>query len=119
DLIEQRLKDVVVAPVDQENLGIGVAQRVRSRDPGKAAAHDDDTLTLRGRHVHANPALVRTDLPQNGPHRITPSIRHSTSEHRIRTFCCVHPYAASWACQPTFRFSCCAALTATRARMPA
>ena len=36
-LIEQRLKYVVVAAVDQDDLGIGVPQRVRRREPGKAS----------------------------------------------------------------------------------
>jgi hypothetical protein len=45
-LIEQRLEDVVVAPIDQDDLGIGMPQRVCRGDPGKAATNDDDTLLL-------------------------------------------------------------------------
>jgi hypothetical protein len=36
------LKNAVVAPIDQDDLDIGVSQRVRCRDPGKTptiAAH--------------------------------------------------------------------------------
>jgi hypothetical protein len=33
-MIEQRLKNVV-APIDQDDLDIGVSQRVRCRDPAK------------------------------------------------------------------------------------
>src|SRR5580704_7321758 len=45
-LIEQRLKYVVVAAVYQDDLGIGVPQRVRRGDSAKAAANDDHTLLL-------------------------------------------------------------------------
>jgi hypothetical protein len=37
---------VVVAAVDQDDLGIAVPQRVRRREPGKAAADDDDPRLL-------------------------------------------------------------------------
>jgi hypothetical protein len=47
-LIEQRLKYVVVAAVDQDDLSIGVPQRVRRRKPGKAAANDHDPRFLSG-----------------------------------------------------------------------
>src|SRR5262249_25184720 len=65
-LIEQRLKDVVVAAVNQYDLGIGVPQRVRRCDPGKAAADDDDALAVRGRHVDDGGRLVG---PRFGEHR--------------------------------------------------
>jgi len=45
-LIEQRLKYVVVAAVDQYDLSIGVPQRVRRGDPSKAATNDHDALLL-------------------------------------------------------------------------
>jgi hypothetical protein len=45
-LVQQRLKYVVVAAVDQDDLGIGMPQRMRRRDPGKAAAHDHHALAL-------------------------------------------------------------------------
>ena len=45
-LIQQRLKYVVIAAIDQDDLGIGVPQRVRRRESGKTAADDHDTLAL-------------------------------------------------------------------------
>jgi hypothetical protein len=37
---------VVIAAVDQDDLGIGVPQRMRRREPGKAAADDYDPRSL-------------------------------------------------------------------------
>jgi hypothetical protein len=48
-LVEKRLKDVMIASIDQNDLRIGSSQRPRRRDPGKAAADDDDALLLRWR----------------------------------------------------------------------
>jgi hypothetical protein len=45
-LVQQRLKHVVVAAVDQQDGGIGMPQGVRRRDPGKAADGDYDAVTL-------------------------------------------------------------------------
>jgi hypothetical protein len=39
---------MVVAAVDQDDLSIGVPQRVRRREPGKAAADDHDPRFLLG-----------------------------------------------------------------------
>jgi hypothetical protein len=39
---------MVVAPVDQDDLGIGVSQRARRREPGKATADNDDPWLLAG-----------------------------------------------------------------------
>jgi hypothetical protein len=39
---------VVVATVDQDDLGIGATQRVRRREPGKATADNDDPRLLTG-----------------------------------------------------------------------
>jgi hypothetical protein len=39
---------VVVTAVDQHDIGICVPQRVRRREPGKAAADDDDSRFLPG-----------------------------------------------------------------------
>jgi hypothetical protein len=47
-LIQQRLKYVVIAAVDQDDLGIGVPQRVRRRESGKTAADDHDPRFLPG-----------------------------------------------------------------------
>jgi hypothetical protein len=51
------LKYVVVAPVDQHDLGIRVPQRVRRSEPGKAATDDHDTLALRQRRIDDGPSL--------------------------------------------------------------
>jgi hypothetical protein len=56
---EQWLKYVVVAAVDQDDLGISEPQRVRRRDPGKAA-DDHDTLALGTRRLH--------DVGRHGAH---------------------------------------------------
>jgi len=53
---------VVVAPIDQDDLDIGVSQRVRCRDPGKTAADNHDTLPLRTRRLHDHMRLVRPSL---------------------------------------------------------
>ena len=67
-LVEQRLKYVVIAPVDQHDLGIGVPQRVRRRKPGKAAADDHDTLALRTRRLHDSRCLIRPSVGQHRAH---------------------------------------------------
>ena len=50
-LIEQWLKYVVVAAVDQHDLGISVPQLARRREPGKASADDHDTLPRSARLI--------------------------------------------------------------------
>jgi hypothetical protein len=67
-LIEQRLKYVVVAAVDQEDLGIGMPQRMRRRDPGEAAADDDDALAFRRWRVNGCCCLLRPIIHQNRAH---------------------------------------------------
>ena len=47
-LIEQRLEDVMIAPVDQNDVGIASLQRARRGDPGKSAADDHDALRRLG-----------------------------------------------------------------------
>jgi hypothetical protein len=42
DLIEQRLEEVVVAPVDDGDVGCGAGQGVRAAQPAKARADDHD-----------------------------------------------------------------------------
>jgi hypothetical protein len=53
---------VVVAAVDQDDLGIGVPQRVRRCDPGKAAADDNDTLALSARRLDDGSCLGTSAL---------------------------------------------------------
>jgi hypothetical protein len=57
-LVEKRLKDVMIAPIDQNHLGIASFQGPRRRDPGKAAADDDDALLLRWRCFWARFSLA-------------------------------------------------------------
>jgi hypothetical protein len=49
---------VVVAPVDQHDLGVGMSQRVRRRQPGEAGAHDDDALALSAGRLDGGCCLV-------------------------------------------------------------
>ena len=48
-LIEQRLEDVVIAPVDQNDVRIAAFQGASRGDPGKSAADDHDPLSPRRR----------------------------------------------------------------------
>jgi len=41
-LIQQRLKDTMVAAIDQDNVGIRAPQRPGRGYPGKASANNDD-----------------------------------------------------------------------------
>src|ERR1700688_599054 len=43
-LVEKRLKDVMIAPIDQNDLRIAPSQRPCRGDPAKAATNDDDAL---------------------------------------------------------------------------
>ena len=45
-LVEKRLKDVMIAPIDQNDLCIAVSQCSGCGDAAKAATNDDDTLLL-------------------------------------------------------------------------
>src|SRR4029077_4935632 len=67
-LIEQGLKYVVVAPIDHDELDIGMSQRVRRSDPGKAGADDHDTLALSGGRVDDGGSRVRAGLLQHNAH---------------------------------------------------
>jgi hypothetical protein len=42
DLVEERLEEMMVAPVNQRDEHRNVAQRLRRLEPGEAAADDDD-----------------------------------------------------------------------------
>jgi hypothetical protein len=67
-LVEQRLKYVVVAPVDQDDLGFRVPQGVRRRKPGKAAADDHDTPALQTWRLHDRRCLIRPSVGQHRAH---------------------------------------------------
>ena len=55
---------MVVAAVDQDDLGISVPQRVHRRDPGKTAADDHDALALSAGRLDNRGCLVRPGLPK-------------------------------------------------------
>jgi hypothetical protein len=48
ELIEQRLKQVVIRPVDDGDLDIGAAQRFRGKESAESAADDHDLVPARG-----------------------------------------------------------------------
>ena len=50
DLIEERLKDVVVAPVDEQNIDRRVTKCFCGVEPAETAADDDDARTRGCRH---------------------------------------------------------------------
>ena len=45
ELVEERLERVVVVPVDENDLGVGVLELLRRADSGEPAAEDQDTGT--------------------------------------------------------------------------
>jgi hypothetical protein len=57
---------VMIAPIDQNDLGIASFQGPRRRDPGKAAADDDDALPLRWRWFWERQRLSWMGLLQRG-----------------------------------------------------
>ena len=44
NLIQERLKDMVIAAIDDENFGIGAPERPSRSQAAEAASQDDDTL---------------------------------------------------------------------------
>src|SRR5262249_48482121 len=87
-LIEQRLKYVVVAAVDQDDLGIGVAPRGGRRGPRQTAPPGNDPVSP--------PAGGPRDRPRLGAPRLRPpfgrsSRRTSTNiavmDHLVRALC--------------------------------
>jgi hypothetical protein len=42
DLIEQRLEDVMISPIDQNHIRIGTPKRLSRSRPGEAGANDHD-----------------------------------------------------------------------------
>jgi hypothetical protein len=61
-LVEQWLKDVVIAPVNQDDIDISMPQRACRGDAGEAAADDDDALALRAGSLDNCSCLVRPSL---------------------------------------------------------
>jgi hypothetical protein len=66
-LVEQRLEQVVVVPVDQRDLDGGAGQRPRRLQPAEAGAQDDDAQGISGRggwvEHGPGPATRRGSLP--------------------------------------------------------
>ena len=58
-LVEQRLKDMVVAAIDQNHIGLGVRESARRRDPAEARADDHDALPRRTPAAARGNGLVR------------------------------------------------------------
>ena len=46
ELVQQRLEGVVVVPVDEHDVDVGVLQLPRGADPGEAAAENEDPRSL-------------------------------------------------------------------------
>jgi hypothetical protein len=56
DLVEQRLKQVVVLPVDQGDVDIGLGQRTSTRQAAESTAYDHNMFTL-AHGAHLTPTL--------------------------------------------------------------
>ena len=55
DLVEERLKGVVVVPVDEHDVHVDPLQLARGADAGEAAAEDENTparVSIRLRHLN-------------------------------------------------------------------
>jgi hypothetical protein len=71
NLVQERLKDMVIATIDDENFDIGTPERSSRSDPAEAASQDDDT---RCPHVSIRAAAIsssRTQLQQAEQHAIS------------------------------------------------
>jgi hypothetical protein len=69
-LIEQRLKYVVVAAVDHDDIDISVPKRACRGESGKAGADDDDAFPLLVGSLDAGGRLVRPSLGQHMGHLV-------------------------------------------------
>ena len=69
-LIQQRLKYVVVAAVDQDQFGIAVPQRVCRREPRKAAADYDDAGHLRLEQIPVDGEVLQRALGFRARHSV-------------------------------------------------
>ena len=57
-LVEQRLEGVVVVPIDENDVDVGLLQLVGGTDPGEAAAENEDPRSLTAHPVrHDQPKL--------------------------------------------------------------
>src|SRR5262249_40584560 len=71
-LIEQRLKDVVVAAVDKDDIDISMPQRACRGDTRKARADDDKALALLTGSLGSSERYVRPGLSQHPTHGLSP-----------------------------------------------
>ena len=46
ELVQERLEGVVVVPIDQDDVGIGLLQAQRRAEPAEPSAEDDDTWAI-------------------------------------------------------------------------
>jgi hypothetical protein len=70
DLVQERLENMVVTPVDQQNLDIGSLERARCRNACKSGADDQDTF-LWGRRIRHDRLFRRKAFGENGAHLFT------------------------------------------------
>src|SRR5258708_27783608 len=70
DLIQERLKDMVVTPVDQRYFDVGFLERPCRRDAGETAADDQDAFFARDRLCYRW-LFLRERFGQNCSHRCT------------------------------------------------
>src|SRR5262249_54061286 len=76
-LIKQRLKNVMIAPVDYHDICIRISQGARRSDPSKSGAHDHHTLAARWR-VDRGGYLIRPFVRKHRIHE-SPSCSLSSS----------------------------------------
>jgi hypothetical protein len=57
DLVQQRLEQVVVLPIDEDDVGGRLAERVRREQAAEACADDDD-FRLNGESAPAGPMAI-------------------------------------------------------------
>ena len=70
DLVQERLKDMVVAPIDKEDLDVGPLECARYRDAGKACSDYQNSLLCR-RRVRDGRHFRRTRSGKNCGHRFS------------------------------------------------
>jgi hypothetical protein len=61
-LIEERLEDMMVSPIDQNDVCIAPAKSPRCGDPGKSTPNDHDAMLLGAAHVCNRHCLPRPSI---------------------------------------------------------
>src|SRR3954452_11588516 len=82
-LVEQRLEEVVVHPVDQRHLHRCVLQEAGCEEAAETAAHDDDTM--RCCRVHLGLLCIGSQRPQ-GTRSLTAATNSSFTSGHTRTW---------------------------------